>query len=114
MLDCISESEFDEARKMIPDYCNGIECETDEEYSEYFAKVMRELCDYKVIKGIKEHLNIYKKNNQLYEDRDYYFIDLSFIKFMESIKADDKHLNHRRRIWIRNSAIRLLTIYLME
>ena len=112
MFDCLFEVDFQNAMRYVKDYGSGVECETVDEYAEVFAKMMTFLCSYKVIKGLKVHLNVFIYNNVQHEDREYRFIDGSLIRFLKVVEAPDKYRNYSARTKIRNLALRSLTQYL--
>lgn len=114
MLDGILESTFVDAQKLIPDYCYGNDLVEVDEYAEYFAKAMKLICDYKVLKGMREKVAVFSLSDKFYEDREHRFIDLSLISFLRSVEAPTKFLEHSMRVKIRNLTIKLLTEYLMS
>lgn len=104
MIDCVSQETWEKKRPQ--DYCYGNDLETEEDCAEYLAIAMYKACKYTVIKGIREHINMFEYYGCLYEDRSYYFIDLSFINLLRVIDAPDKFCGHTQRVRIRNMAIK--------
>ena len=114
MLDGLLESDFVDAQKLISDYNYGHDLNDVDEYAEYFAKVMKVICDYKVFKGMREKVVVFRNSGKFYEDREHRFIDLSLISFLHAIEAPMKFCEHNMRVRIRNMAVKLLTEYLLS
>ena len=112
MIQEIDEVTWGNILRCSPNFCQGLDLETLDEYAEYFAKAMRKVCKYQVYKGEKAHINVFQYDGEMYEDRDYYFIDMSFRSFLRAIDAPEKHCERSRRIRIRNMAIDILTKHL--